>query len=53
VHLGAPTLVVPVSDLLNGPQIRRNPVVLADLTKGRLVQALATDGVAQVVIRLS
>jgi hypothetical protein len=55
------TLVDPVPQFLSGPQITSaltaasalpGQPYLADLTKGRTVKGLATDGVAQVVIQI-
>jgi pimeloyl-ACP methyl ester carboxylesterase len=59
--LAALTLIDPVPQLLSGPRITTAATAadalpgqpyLADLTKGREVQGLAADGVAQVVIRI-
>jgi hypothetical protein len=56
-----PTLIDPVSEFLDGPQITKvieqDPNIpdqpfLADVSKGREVQGVATDGVAQVIIRI-
>ncbi len=61
LSLSPVVLVDAVPDLLYGPQIttkltapQANPgePYLADLTKGRLVQGVSTDGVAQVVMRI-
>jgi DNA-binding beta-propeller fold protein YncE/pimeloyl-ACP methyl ester carboxylesterase len=56
-----PTLIDPVAEFLDGPQITKvieqdpnNPhqPFLADVSKGREVKGVATDGVAQVIIRI-
>jgi hypothetical protein len=58
----AVTILDPVPDLLNGPQITAATTAadavagqpyLADLTKGRVVSGVAVDGVAQVVLQIS
>lgn len=46
------SMVDPVPQLLGGNRISTNTQLLADSTKGRTVSGLATDGVAQVLIRI-
>jgi pimeloyl-ACP methyl ester carboxylesterase len=50
VILGAVTILDPVPQLLNGPQITGARTLLA--SQGRPVQGIAADGIAQVVFRI-
>ena len=46
------SLVDPVPILLSGSEISTDPTLLGDLTVGNLVQGAATDGVAQILLRI-
>jgi hypothetical protein len=46
------SLLDPVPDLLNGPAVMNGSQLQNSLTKGRVVSGVATDGVAQLVVRI-
>jgi hypothetical protein len=46
------SLLDPAPDLLNGPAVMNGSQLQNSLTKGRVVSGVATDGVAQLVVRI-
>ena len=49
---GNTVLVDPVPDLLSGPAVTMDASLLGSLVKGRIVQGVSADGVAQILVRI-